>query len=301
MRPLYLLELLILSALWGASFLFMREGAPQFGPIGLIAIRTAVATLVLLPFMMMSGQFRDCLRHWKAIFIVGLVNTAIPFCLFAYATLFLGAGYTSIINACAPMFAAIIAFTWLGERLSASAIFGLLLGFSGVIVLVLGRGYQTDSIVILPVVAGLGATFLYGLAVCLTKRYLTGVRSLAIATGSQFFSAICLLPLAFYYWPASMPTATAWWQVAVLGIACTGIAYILYFRLIANVGIRNAVSVAYLVPVFGLLWGAVFLAEQITLTMLVGAVTIMLGVSLTSGLLQARIRRLKPTVANRPV
>ncbi|MBC3766561.1 DMT family transporter [Neptunicella marina] len=288
MNTISTLELILLSAMWGASFLFMREASPQFGPVALIMLRTAIATLFLLPFLLVSRQVKDCVLHWKAICMVGLVNTAIPFCLFAFATLTLGAGYTSIINACAPMFAAIIAFFWLGQRLTRSAIVGLVIGFSGVVVLVSGDHGQLTENIALPVLAGLGATALYGLAVCMTKHYLTGVRSLAIATGSQLFSAIILLPFAVFTWPETAPSSKAWWQICALGIACTGFAYILYFRLIANVGISKAVSVAYLVPLFGIVWGALFLGEVISVDMIMGGLTILLGVSLTTGLWQRK-------------
>lgn len=285
-----MLELVLLAALWGASFLFMREGAPQFGPIALIALRTGIAALFLLPILLLGRQQRYIFSQWRPILIVGLTNTAIPFCLFSYTTLSLAAGFTSILNATAPMFAAIIAFLWLRQKLTLTAMAGLLVGFGGVFVLVTGKEGGMVRIEWLPILAALAATFLYGFAANYTKKALNGVPSLAIATGSQLYSALALSPLAWLTWPASMPGAEAWWQVGALGIACTGLAYILYFHLIEKVGVSNSITVAYLVPLFGVLWGALFLDEVLHFSMFAGGGMILLGVALTTGMM-AKLRR----------
>ncbi|MDF2179660.1 DMT family transporter [Aliiglaciecola sp. CAU 1673] len=291
MTLLQITQLLLLAALWGASFLFMREGAPEFGPVALMALRTAIAALFLLPFLLMRSQQRYVLTHWRPILIVGLTNTAIPFCLFAYATLNLAAGYTSILNATAPMFAALIAFFWLGQALTWLAVIGLMIGFGGVFMLVLARDALDGPFSYLPVLAGLSAACLYGFAANYTKKALGGVPAMAIATGSQIYSALCLLPFALWSWPGNSPSAVAWWQVLALGIACTGFAYILYFGLIEKAGASNAIAVAYLVPVFGILWGALFLGEVLRWQSLVGGVLILLGVGLTTGIFKRFVTR----------
>jgi len=284
----YAFELVLLSAIWGASFLFMRTTTGEFGPILLITLRTGNAALVLLPFLLYQNKLQLLITHWRVIFVVGLTNTAVPFCLFSYSTFHLGAGYSSVLNATAPMFSAVVAFVWLKESLPRLAVFGLFIGFCGVIVLSFARQHMEMANSILPVIAALVATFLYGIAACTAKRYLTGVNALAIATGSQCFAFLTLLPLSFFYLPSVMPSNESWWQVLLLGLVCTAFAYILYFRLMSNVGVTKAITVAYLVPVFGVLWGMVFLDESLTMSMLMGASLILLGVALTTGLLRRK-------------
>jgi drug/metabolite transporter (DMT)-like permease len=281
----YAAELILLAAIWGASFLFMRSTSAEFGPIMLITLRTGIAALVLLPWLILKQHTGLMFRHWRTITIIGLTNTAIPFCLFSYSTLYLGAGYASVLNATAPMFGALIGFYWLKDKLLPVAIIGLFVGFIGVIVLSLSRQNTELATNWLPIMAALAATFLYGLAACYSKRYLQGVNALAIATGSQLVATLTLAPLSLFFWPTSMPSIASWWQVIILGVVCTAFAYILYFRLIANIGSAKAITVAYLVPVFGVLWGMIFLAEQLSLGMWVGAALVLFGVALTSGLL----------------
>jgi drug/metabolite transporter (DMT)-like permease len=284
------LELLVLGSIWGSSFLFMREATPEFGAIALVIIRTGIAAACLLPLLMLRGKLGMIKQHWRPLLFVGLVNTAIPFCLFSYSTVLLGAGLAAILNATAPMFGALVAFLWLKDRLSTSAVMGLFLGFAGVLVLTFSRSGITLSASVLPVLGALASTCAYGIAACYIKQRLSGVNSLAIATGSQVFATLALLPLAVFYWPQSMPSSTAWWQVIVLGVVCTGLAYIMYFRLIENIGAPKAITVGYLVPVFGVLWGMLFLQETLSPTMMVGGAMILTGVSLTTGIVRFRTR-----------
>ena len=283
MRRSDVLELLTLAALWGGSFLFMRVAAPPFGPVALIALRVAIASCFLVPTLALRGGMGALRTHWPHLLAVGVLNSAIPFCLFAYAELTLTAGFTSVLNAAAPLFAAIVAFTWLGERMSSLRVLGLAIGFIGVIVLVGGSSVIDAKQGGVAVAAALSATVLYGVASSYTKRFLTGVPPLAVATGSQLAATIVLAPLAYWLWPAHTPTGSVWLHVIALGIACTGVAYILFFRLVAHVGPTRAVSVTFLIPVFGVLWGILFLGEQLTLNMVIGCAVILLGTSLSTG------------------
>lgn len=283
MRRSDVLELLTLAALWGGSFLFMRVAAPSFGPVALIALRVAIASCFLVPILTLRGGMGALRTHWPHLLAVGVLNSAIPFCLFAYAELTLTAGFTSVLNAAAPLFAAIVAFTWLGERMSSLRVLGLAIGFIGVIVLVGGSSVIDAKQGGVAVAAALSATVLYGVASSYTKRFLTGVPPLAVATGSQLAAAIVLAPLAYWLWPAQTATGSVWLHVIALGIACTGVAYILFFRLVAHVGPTRAVSVTFLIPVFGVLWGILFLGEQLTLNMVIGCAVILLGTSLSTG------------------
>lgn len=278
-----ILALLILGAIWGGSFIFMRVAAPEFGIYVLVAIRTFLATCVLLPILLIAGGMKDIYRHWLAIMLVGLANTAVPFVLFNYSSLHLQAGVNAILNATAPMFGALVAWIWLGDRLSKTAIIGLLLGFFGVAVISqqkLGEG----DIDFVPIFTALLATTGYGVAACMMKKWLLGVRPLVVATGSQAMSTIILAPFAFATLPDTMPSTNAWMNAVALAVGGTGIAYILYFKLIANVGPAKAITVAYLVPLFGIIWGVLFLHEHLSIQTILGGVMILLGVALTTGM-----------------
>ncbi len=289
-----LIALLILAAIWGGSFIFMRVAAPEFGIVGLVAVRTLLATLVLLPFLLAIRGVGDVIRYWLPIALVGLANTAVPFMLFNYSSLHLEAGVNAILNATAPMFGAMVAWLWLGDKLTKSAISGLLIGFVGVAVISqhkLGQG----SISFLPILTALLATLGYGIAASMMKKWLHSVRPLVVATGSQAFATLMLAPFALATLPDTMPSQIAWLNTIALAIGGTGIAYILYFKLIADVGPAKAITVAYLVPLFGLLWGVLFLQEHISLQTLLGGGFILLGVAMTTGVVQ----RLKGSLGRR--
>ncbi len=281
------IELLLLAAIWGASFLFLRIAAPEFGPFALIALRVGIAALVLLPVLRTAAarsEFRS--KAWP-LFVVGISNSAIPFGLFAYSTLYVNAGLDSILNATTPIWTALIAAAWFQSALGRQQICGLLLGLAGVVVLVwdsLGAGVAG---VPLAIAAALLAAGFYGFAVNYSKRHLVGVKPLVVAFGSQFFASIVLLPPALLYWPQHAIAPSIWACVVALGVICTGFAYILYFRLIERVGAAYAASVTFLIPVFGLVWGAVFLNEKVTPAMLAGCVITLLGTALASGKLNS--------------
>ena len=284
MRPSDLLELVTLAALWGASFLFMRMGAAEFGPVALAAVRVGGAALVLLPLLRWRGQFNELRRHWRPIAVVGVLNSALPFLCFSYAALSITAGLASIFNAAAPLFGAVIAWAWLKDRLSAPRIAGLVVGFAGVAWLAWDKATFRPGGSGWAILACLAATLLYGIGANYTKRHLAGVAPLAVATGSQTSAALVLALPALWWWPAAAPGASAWAAAALLALLCTAVAYLLYFRLIAHVGPANAIAVTFLIPVFGVLWGWIFLAEVVTTAMLAGCGVILFGTALATGL-----------------
>lgn len=285
MKPRDVSDLILLGALWGASFLFMRVAAPAFGPVALIAVRVGLAALLLAPVLMWRGQQGVARKHWRAIAAVGIANSAVPFVLFAYSTLTLTAGMAAILNATAPMWTALIAWWWLGDRLPRARIAGLLIGMAGVVVLVSDRiGVRGDGqAALLAIGAGLGATLCYGMAANLTRRFLVGVPALAITTGSLVAATIALAPFALMAWPATPPAASDWAAAMALGVLCTALAYLLYFRLIARVGATGAISVTFLIPLFAVVWGAVFLGEGLSASMIVGGLVVLAGTALSSG------------------
>lgn len=285
-------QLVFLAAIWGSSFLFMRMTSAELGPVLLMALRTLIATLTLLPILFLYKQWNEFNGKWRDLFVVGMLNTAIPFVMFGYATLHLTAGLTSVLNATTPFFGVIIAFIWFKEKLSIGQALGLLLGFTGVYLLMLDKiNAEDDSAVLLPSLAVFLATFCYALSASYTKRHLTGVKPLAQATGSQICATLVLVPLSVFFLPETLPSDTAIYAVIVLGMLCTAIAYIIFFKLIADIGPTNAISVTYLIPVFGIFWGALFLSEQVTMLMLIGGITVLFGVALTTSLIKLRNKK----------
>lgn len=292
-------ELLLLGALWGASFLFMRVGAIDFGPVALVFVRMAGASLMLVPMLLARGGGVDALRrHWRPIAFVGIVNSALPFVLYMAAALVLNAGLMSVFNATTPIWGALIAWLWLGDRLTASRVLGLAIGVAGVIGLAWGKadvrpGAQGISPA-LGIAACLAATLLYGLGANFSRRHLEGVPPLAVAAGSQLIASVVLLLPAIWTWPRVTPTPAAWGAAAALALGCTGLAYILYFRLIAHAGPAQAMSVTFLVPPFAMVWGWWLLDEQPSAATLIGCAVILLGTGLSAGLLRLPFWRAEP-------
>ncbi len=288
MKPADLAELVTLAAIWGASFLFMRLGAGEFGPVALAAVRVSGATLVLLPLLAARGQVGELRRHWRTIFVVGALNSALPFLCFSYAALSISAGLSSIFNASTPLWGALIAWAWLRERPTLARTLGLAIGFAGVVGLAWEKASFKPGGSGWAILACLVAAMLYGLSANYTKKRLHGVPPLALATGSQLSAAVLLALPALWWWPATLPSPRAWAMVGLLALLCTGIAYLLFFRLIAHVGATNAISVTFLIPAFAVLWGWVFLAEPLTPAMAAGCAVILLGTALATGVLAPR-------------
>ena len=286
MRPRDIVDLVALAVLWGASFLFMRIAGPEFGAFALVEVRVAIAALVLLPLLVARGQFSELAENWATLGVLGVHNTAMPFFLLTWATLFLSAGIGGILNATAPIFAAVVAWAWLGEKLTVSRVAGLLVGTIGVWLLVRDKIGASMGDTTLAVVAALGASLLYGFGGNFTRRYASHVKPLAVATGSQVGAALVLLPIAFVTWPDTAISLRAWVAAVLMGFFSTALAYILYFRLIANVGPTKAITVTYLIPLFAMLLGAIVIDEPITGAMLIGCAVILLGTALATGMLR---------------
>ncbi|HEX7683970.1 MAG TPA: DMT family transporter [Trinickia sp.] len=297
MKPSHVVQLLVLAALWGASFLFIRVGVAQFGVAPLMALRVSIGAAVLLVMLALRGTPRASFATLRAralpLLVVGILNSAAPFCLFAYAELTLSAGLTSVINATTPLFGALVAFVWLKDRLTPLRTLGMLVGFGGVVSLVWGQmaaphGALAPSATAtaLAALAAAGAALLYGIAANYTKRYLSGVDSLTIATGSMLGGSIVLMPFAIASWPATAVSINAWGAVLSLGVACTGIAYLIFFHLINVAGPARAITVTFVIPVFGILWGALFLDEQISAGMLEGCAIVLVGTALATGVIK---------------
>ena len=286
----WLTEFILLAAIWGSSFLFTRLGAVEFGALPTAGVRVAIASLFLLPILLWRGLGPQLAKHWKKTFFIGLFNSAIPFACFAYALLSISTGLSSILNATTPLFGALIAWFWLKDRPNGLRILGLLIGFVGVALLAWDKAsFKPDASGLATgwaVLACLTACLCYGISASYTKRYMGGLPSLVTATGSQLGAALGLALPTFMLWPQHMPSPTAWLALLAVGVLCTGVAYVLYFRMIENVGPARSLAVTFLIPVFAVLYGVLFLTESVSLWMLLCGAVIVCGTALSTGLLK---------------
>jgi drug/metabolite transporter (DMT)-like permease len=272
-------ELIALGAIWGASFLFMRVSAKDFGPFALVEIRLALGALILLPFLWRArSQFTGAL--WLRLAGIAAINSAIPFTLFAWGAERAPAGIGAITNAMAVPFTAMVAFMFFGEQIGARRAWGLVLGFIGVVVLASGRTGGGAS-VWPAALAGATAALCYGFGANMLKRYLVGIPASAIASASLICASVLVAPLAIITWPHQPIPAVSWVSATLLGVLCTGLAYVLYFRLIHRIGAPRAVTVTYLIPLFGVVWAWMLLGEALTLSMALAGALILSGVALS--------------------
>ncbi|WHZ19409.1 MAG: Permease of the drug/metabolite transporter (DMT) superfamily [Rhodanobacteraceae bacterium] len=280
-------ELLALAAVWGGSFLFLRIAAPKFGPLPLVDVRLALGALVLSPFLWRARR-QLAAAGWFKIMALGLVNTSLPFLLFAWSSERAPAGVNAIVMSMAVPFAALAAFAMFGERIGGRRLVGLALGLVGVVVLasddVGGAGLGPA------VAAGAGGAFLYGASSNLVKRHFSGLPPAAVAAATLAWGAVLLAPFAAWQWPSAHVPAQAWFSLIALGVVCTGFAYAIYYRLIQRVGAPRATTVTYLVPIFGVLWAWLALGEPLTLSMAVG------GALILGGMLYGQLQPRRPAV-----
>ncbi|NMM15053.1 MAG: EamA family transporter [Rhodoferax sp.] len=288
----WLTEFVLLAAIWGSSFLFMRLGAVEFGALPTAGVRVAIASLFLLPLLLWRGLGPQLARHWRKVFFIGLLNSAVPFACFSFALLSISTGLSAILNATAPLFGALVAWVWLKDRPHGLRILGLVIGFVGVALLAWDKAsFKPNASGVATgwaVLACLLACLCYGISASYTKRHLNGLPALVTATGSQLGATLGLALPTLWLWPQRMPGTTAWLALLAVGVLCTGVAYILFFRLIENVGPARSLTVTFVVPVFAMLYGAIFLNEAVSLWMLSCGVIIVCGTALSANLLKLR-------------
>jgi drug/metabolite transporter (DMT)-like permease len=272
------LELAALGAIWGASFLFMRVSANDFGPFALVEVRLALGALVLLPFLW-RARARFPARLWPKLALIGAINSAVPFVLFAWAAQRAPAGIGAICNAMTVLFTALVGFLFFGERIGTARVVALLAVFAGVVVLASAK--VAGASIGWAVAAGATAAFLYGIGINLVRRHLTGLPPAAVASATLGASALLVLPLAIATWPATPVPAESWAAAGMLGVLCTGLAFVSYYRLIARIGASRASTVTYLVPVFGVAWAWWLLGEPLTLAMGVAGAMILASVAIS--------------------
>ncbi|OWY28460.1 DMT family transporter [Herbaspirillum robiniae] len=266
MSPSNIARLLLLAAIWGTSFMLMRIAAPVFGPMLTTFGRASLATVALLAYAQSRGVPLQWRRNWKPYLVIGLANTALPFSLFAWSALYIPSSYMATMNSLAPVFTAVFGFLLLGERLTPVRLGAFVLGLFGVAVLVGVGPVPAEAAVIFGVLAAMGAAVSYGFAATYTRMRGGGVAPIAMAAGSQFAAALCLIPFAAPGVPHALASGT--WQallaVLVLGVVCTGIAYALFFQLISSEGATKAITVTFLVPMTASLWAWLLLDEPVT-------------------------------------
>lgn len=292
MKPSSLARLILLGAIWGGAHALTRYAVPYFGPVWIVELRYGLAGVMLAAVGYASARPLRLHGQWPQIVVLGVFNTALPFFLLTYAAKNLPASILSMLNATAPVFGALIGAVWLRQRPTLAACAGLVLGIAGVYVLVaddLTRSQVSNAVA---VAAALCTAFCYGLSSNYAKRQAAGLDHFNAAHGSLWVAFLLTLPAI----PANPPPgplgAGPMVAVLTLGVVCTGIAYLLYFRLIRDEGPMYALTVAYLIPVFGVLWGVLLLGEPVTPALLAGGALVIAAIALATGMGPRLVRRL---------
>jgi drug/metabolite transporter (DMT)-like permease len=275
-------RLLLLAAIWGGAFIFLRVAAPVMGPVWTPEVRVLLGGLAVLAWLRFVGQDAALWRHRRAYLVVGTVNIAIPFALFSYAAMHAPAGLLSIVNSTAPIFGIAWSAAFRDEPITARKMAGMALGIAGVALIARPGSAPDDAQLDWAIVAVLGATCSYGVTGVLIKRFAKDVSPRAMAAGNQLAAALVLLPLLPLLPPLAMPSALVIANLLGLALLASGVAFLLYFRLIADVGMTRALTVTYLIPLFGVLWGWLFLGETLPAAALGGGVLILAGTVLVT-------------------
>ncbi|WP_108124679.1 DMT family transporter [Saccharospirillum mangrovi] len=281
-------RLLLLSTLWGVSFLFMRVAAPEFGPVALIFVRMGVAALVLLPILSRRRNRELFVQYAGRLAVLSITNHVVPFSLLAWATLSLEAGFTSLINATTPLFTALIGAALFATPVQRQQYLGLAIAFVGVYVLSANRLDFSAGGDGWAIVAALAATFSYGIAGNFSKAQLAHLPAQVVASGSTLMSALILLIPGVLLWPDSAPSAIAWGNVLALAVFSTALAFFFYFQLLASAGATATSTVTFLVPVSALAWGYLILGEVLSVQVWVGMAITLLGTAITTRLIRLR-------------
>jgi drug/metabolite transporter (DMT)-like permease len=271
------LDLVVLASIWGASYLFMRLAAKDIGSVAIVEIRSALGSLILLPYLWRSRALFPA-RLWPQLALIGTINSAIPFLLFAWAAHSAPAGIGAITSAMTVVFAALVGFTFYREAIGRRRAAAMLAGFAGVVILASSKVAGTH--IGWAVAAGVSASLLYGIGLHLVRRNLSGLPPAAVASATLGMSALFALPFAVTRWPQAQISLTSWAAAAMLGIVCTGLAYVLYYRLVARIGPGRTSTVTYLIPVFGVGWGWWLLGEPLTVEMGLAGMLILGGIAM---------------------
>ena len=275
--------------MWGASYLFMRYAVPQLGPVRMIEIRVLVAGVALAAFVAATGGTIGWQRHWRDYLFVGAIGLALPFVLIAEALTAIDASTAAILNALSPLFASIVAAAWIRDPLTPTKMAGIALCLAGTAVLVGWTPTPMTPRQLLGASMSVSATALYGFTIVYTKVRLKAASPMGTSAGTLLMAAAALAPFVPFTSapiPVAEVSALAWLAVAGLAIVSTTVAFIFYYRLIADVGPVKAITVTLLVPVFGMIWGVAFLGEALTAGRVAGCAIILAGCALILGLVK---------------
>jgi drug/metabolite transporter (DMT)-like permease len=291
LRAADLARLLALAAMWGGSYLFMRYAVPSMGPVLLIELRVAIAGAALLAFVALTGGVVGWRRHWRAFLFVGVVGLAVPFLLIAQALTAIDASTAAILNALSPLFASIVAAAWIREPITLAKALGIALCLAGTAVLVGWTPAPMSTRELVGASLSVLATALYGISIVFTKVHLKAASPIGTAAGTLLMAALAMAPFTPVTRDFAAIPGMAWLAMLGLALVSTTVAFIFYYRLIADVGPVKAITVTLLIPVFGMLWGVVFLGEPITAGRIAGCAIILAGCSLILGLVRLPLRR----------
>jgi drug/metabolite transporter (DMT)-like permease len=280
-----LIRLVALAAIWGGSYSLMRVVAPVFGGIGTMWLRIGIAGVALVVYAQLTRQELGFAKFWKQYLFIGIMSSAVPFSLIGFAMKTLPAGYGAMLNATSPFFGALFTALLIGERLTLMRIAGLVIGFCGVAMIVNLGPIAMSSDVVIAAAAGIAATASYGFISVYIKKYVKGAPNMGLAAGTLLLAAIATFPVAIPLTTWVVPSLNVLWCVMALAFFCSGVAYILYYRLIMDVGPTKAISVTFLIPFFGVAWGAIFFDERLTIGAIAGGALVLLGMTLVLGLL----------------
>lgn len=265
------------AAIWGASFIFMRVLAPVLGPIATANFRVLIAGIAMSIYFLVIGFKPEWRKNWRHYAAVGALNGAIPFALYAFAALHIPASYSVLINSTAPLFGAVFSSIWLADRLTLRKVGAILLAGCGVALVARVGPAQVDPLFLISICACFGAAACYGMSAVYMKKYAGGTKPIGMTGGSMLMAGLMLLPILPFAPIRGEVTAPVVANLLGLSLLCSGLAFVWYYRLMENVGPTKALTVAFLMPVFGMTWAALFLSEPITPGMAAGAGLILMG------------------------
>ena len=275
----YWFLLTCLGALWGSAFMFIKIGTPDFGPIALVNSRLIIASFIFLPILLRKKYLPLLKPIWKHALVISISNNVIPFTLFSYASLGANSNILAILNATTAFNTMIIAYLWLDEKVSTKQIFGLSLGFLGVLILV---NPQSAEATLIASLSCLIASVFYSFSAVFIQKNAAKTNKLVLIGWSLVFSSIIMMPMSYFYLPTKLPSLEATLAVIWLGAISTGFAFLGWVRLIEKIGAVKTSTVAYFLPIFGIIWGNIFLDEIISTTIIVGCLVILVGIFLAT-------------------
>ena len=275
----YWVLLIFLGALWGSAFMFIKVATPEYGPVALVNARLIIASLIFLPILLRKKYLPLLAPIWKHVLVLSVINNMIPFTLFSYASLGSSSNILAILNATTAFNTMVIAYFWINESVTLKQIVGLILGFIGVIILV---NPQNSEATLISSISCLVAAAFYSLSTVFIQKNSAKTNKLVLIGWSIVFSAVLMMPISYIYLPESIPSFEANISAVWLGAVSTGLGFLGYVRLIDKIGAVKTSIVAYFLPVFGILWGYIFLDEKISISVVIGCLVVLMGIFLAT-------------------